>query len=310
MPLHAFGGDLVLTRGADGVAALFDAHCPHMGTHLGYGGRMVGNRLECPFHGWQFDCDGSCAFVPLADAIPQHARLRPWHLREINGVVLVWHDPAGGAPDWEMPELPEHASPEWTSFRPTKQWVIRTHPQEIVENGIDCAHFPHNHAQQTAGVESLGIEMDGPRMTHHVVQHHNLFGIGARLGWHVKGTLDITAHALGCVVNRIRIRDGMFDYCIVFYLLPVDTERVAVHAYSAMRRKGLLSLPLLWFAMREVGNTIDQDVPIWEHKLYRARPRLSEADGPIMQFRKWAKQFYAATDAVAPNPESRVPLTD
>lgn len=311
MPLHAFGVDLVLTRGADGAAALFDAHCPHLGTHLGYGGRMVGNLLQCPFHGWQYDRDGNCTLVPLADAIPHHARLRPWRVHEINGVVLAWYDPAGGAPDWEMPELPERASPEWTSFHPTKQWMIRTHPQEIVENGIDCAHFPHNHAQQTAGVRSLGLEIDGPRMTHHVLQHHNLFGVGARLGWHVTGTLDITAHALGCVVNRISIRDGIsLDYCIVFHFLPIDGEQIAVHSYSAVRRKGLLSLPLLWFAMREVGHTIDQDVPIWENKLYRARPRLSRADGPIMQFRKWAQQFYVTDDAAAPNSHAALPLTD
>jgi phenylpropionate dioxygenase-like ring-hydroxylating dioxygenase large terminal subunit len=311
VPLRAFGTDLVLTRAADGTAALFDAHCPHLGTHLGHGGRMVGNRLECPFHGWQFDRDGNCALVPLADSIPARARLRPWHVREINGVVLAWYDAACGPPDWEMPELPERASPEWTAFHPTRQWVIRTHPQEIVENGIDCAHFPHNHAQQTAGVESLGLEIDGPRMTHRVLQHHNLFGIGARLGWHVTGTLDITAYALGCVVNRIRIRDrASLDYCIVFHLLPIDAEQVAVHAYSALRRKGLLSLPLLWFAMREVGNTIDQDVPIWENKLYRASPRLSDADGPIMQFRKWAQQFYDSPGVPAPSPNAAVSFSD
>jgi phenylpropionate dioxygenase-like ring-hydroxylating dioxygenase large terminal subunit len=297
-PLRAFGLDLVLTRGAGGAAALFDAHCPHLGTHLGHGGRMVGDLLECPFHGWRFDRDGGCTSIPLADAIPSQARLRAWHLHEINGVILAWYDPAGGAPDWEMPELPERASPEWTSFHPAKRWIIRTHAQEIVENGIDCAHFPHNHRRQTAGVESLGLEIDGPRITHHMIQHHNIFGIGTRLGWQVTGTLDVTAHALSCVVNRARIRDGIsLDYCVVFYILPVDPERVAVHSYYAMRRRGLLTLPLIWMAMRDGSYTIDQDVPIWEHKLYRTRPCLSKADGPIMQFRKWARQFYAEGDA-------------
>ena len=78
----------------------------------------------------------------------------------------------------------------------------------------------------------------------------------------------------------------------MFYFLPIDGERLSVHSYYAMRRKGLLTLPLLRLAMHSGNHTIDQDVPIWENKLYRPRPRLSDADGPIMPFRKWAQQFY------------------
>jgi phenylpropionate dioxygenase-like ring-hydroxylating dioxygenase large terminal subunit len=282
----------------DGMPRVYDAHCPHLGTHLGHGGRMVGDRLECPFHGWQFDRDGRCVAAPLARAIPGRTRLRAWRVREVNGVVLAWYDPEDGAPDWEMPELPERSLPDWTALRPAKHWTIRTHAQEILENGIDCAHFPHVHRQQTSGVESRGIAIDGPSLTHRIVQHHNIFGIGQRLGWRVTGSLDITCHGLGCVVNRARIRDGIsLDYCVVFYVLPIDDERVAVHSYYAMRRKGLLTLPLLRLAMHHGSHTIDQDVPIWENKLFRPHPQLSDADGPIMQFRKWARQFYGSDPA-------------
>jgi hypothetical protein len=52
---------------------------------------------------------------------------------------------------------------------------------------------------------------------------------------------------------------------------------------SLLLRKGIL----------EGKRTIDQDVPIWENKRYRERPILCEGDGPIMQYRKWAAQFYA-----------------
>ena len=46
--------------------------------------------------------------------------------------------------------------------------------------------------------------------------------------------------------------------------------------------------------VREGGKTIDQDVPIFEHKIHRAEPPLTEVDGPIMQYRRWAMQFYSA----------------
>ena len=38
---------------------------------------------------------------------------------------------------------------------------------------------------------------------------------------------------------------------------------------------------------------IDQDIPIWENKIYRDSPMLCDGDGPIAQYRKWFKQFYA-----------------
>ncbi|MFN2425072.1 MAG: Rieske 2Fe-2S domain-containing protein, partial [Candidatus Binatia bacterium] len=41
-PLHYFGRDYVLFRGADGEARVFDAFCPHLGAHLGYGGMVEG----------------------------------------------------------------------------------------------------------------------------------------------------------------------------------------------------------------------------------------------------------------------------
>jgi hypothetical protein len=41
---------------------------------------------------------------------------------------------------------------------------------------------------------------------------------------------------------------------------------------------------------------VSQDIPIWENKVYRERPLLSEADGPIPLYRRWARQFYADAD--------------
>src|SRR5690349_18065891 len=42
---------LLLVRG-EGVRA-FDATCPHRGAHLGFGGRLEGDAVRCPFHGYR-----------------------------------------------------------------------------------------------------------------------------------------------------------------------------------------------------------------------------------------------------------------
>src|SRR5262245_36038191 len=53
-PLRYFGQHLAAYRGEDGQVRVLDAHCPHMGAHLGVKGVVIGNLIACPFHGWRF----------------------------------------------------------------------------------------------------------------------------------------------------------------------------------------------------------------------------------------------------------------
>src|SRR5690606_27736715 len=66
MPFIAVARELVVFRGVDGVAHVVDAHCPHMGAHLG-GGAVVGDTLACPYHGWRFGGDGRCVDIPYSE---------------------------------------------------------------------------------------------------------------------------------------------------------------------------------------------------------------------------------------------------
>jgi phenylpropionate dioxygenase-like ring-hydroxylating dioxygenase large terminal subunit len=311
-PLRCFGQDLVLWRDHGGQAHVLDAYCPHLGTHLGHGGTVVGDALECPLHGWRFDGGGDCVSAPLARNLPR-ATMAAWPVQEVNGSVLVWFDAAKRPPSWYVPELPEYVSPEWSRFHAAKRWRIKIHVQDMGENGMDMAHFPHLHRQQTVGADSLGLEIDGATLTHHVIQHHNIFGIGRRFGVELKGTLDVTLHGLGFAVNRARVEDqASLGWCVLFYFLPLAENLVEVRSFYSVRRKGLLTLPLLLMAMREGNKVIDQDVPIWENKRFRARPYLSDADGPIMAYRRWAQQFYgeAAGDSVRAAPRETANATN
>ena len=47
----------------------------------------------------------------------------------------------------------------------------------------------------------------------------------------------------------------------------------------------------------EVSRQLEEDIPIWENKIYLDRPALCDGDGPIGSFRKWCKQFYVEDNA-------------
>ena len=48
--------------------------------------------------------------------------------------------------------------------------------------------------------------------------------------------------------------------------------------------------------MSEVSRQLEQDIPIWENKIYVHPPVLCDGDGPIGPFRAWATQFYPPED--------------
>src|SRR5690349_8861107 len=63
-PLRYFGEDLVVWRAEDGRLHALEAHCQHLGAHIGNGGKVVGDCVQCPFHGWQWGPDGVNAAIP------------------------------------------------------------------------------------------------------------------------------------------------------------------------------------------------------------------------------------------------------
>ena len=89
-PLHYFGRELVLFRDEAGDPRLFDAYCPHLGAHLGYGGKVEGDGIRCPFHAWRFDGSGQCAEIPYSKRIPPKAKVEAWPVCERNGIVFAF----------------------------------------------------------------------------------------------------------------------------------------------------------------------------------------------------------------------------
>jgi len=75
------------SRSGRGRVFALDAVCPHLGANMGAGGKVVGNALECPFHGWQFaGKDGVCQSIPYAAKIPSNAKVATWSVTQHSAV--------------------------------------------------------------------------------------------------------------------------------------------------------------------------------------------------------------------------------
>ncbi len=283
-PLRYFGQDLVMFRGEDGKLSVLDAFCPHLGAHLGHGGKVEGNDLKCPFHAWKFNGDGECTEVPYAKKIPPKAKMECWPVRERNGLIMVWHDIDKNPPGWELPELKEfHEEPEAWSEPKRKEWTLRTHNQEMAENIVDCAHFKYLHGTQN--MPASEIHPDGPKF-HMVSPTVMTTPAGA-----VKGQVESWSFGFGFATNRFT---GIVETFLLGNVTPIDDEHVHVQFTFMVKKMGGADVTkgVGRAFVAEITRQLEQDAPVWENKVFFERPVLCDGDGPFMALRKWGRQFY------------------
>ena len=282
-PIYYFGLELVLVCTETGTVQVFDAHCPHLGAHLGHGGCVVGETLRCPFHAWRFGLDGGCVETPYANKIPPKAQLRAWPTEVQSGIVWVWHHPHAEPPAWGAPRIPEIDDSGWSPLR-HNHWTIRTCIQEIAENTSDPAHFAAVHG--FVGGPTPEISFDG-----HRYRSLTLSQVPHRDGEIMKSRVEVTWDGLGLGLVR---SSGAVELMVVGTNTPIDTETVhSAFSFSVCEARGFDPESGAGKAfIAEAIRQMEQDIPIWESKLFIERPVLSDGDGPIGRYRNWAKQFY------------------
>ncbi len=287
VPIKSFGRELVLYRDRDGCAHVLDARCPHLGAHLGHGGRVTTEgHLACPFHGWEFDATGSCANIPYARKIPARAKIHGWPVKEVNGFILAYYHNEGKAPDFDVPDLGIIGDRRW-SCHGRREWIIKTQQVEIMENAVDRAHFlyVHNYAEM-------------PEVTHEAEGHRFRAVAKAKniiLGRRIDSVLDITLHGPGC--GDVRLQAGP-KVCILSSTTPID-ETTVIHrmAFMVDRSVNILTRHVVARAViHRAAQEFTNDIPIWENKSFIARPVLCDGDGPIMKLRKWYKRYLPAQE--------------
>lgn len=143
--LTVFDKNLVLFKDGNDQIQCYEDRCPHRLAKLSEG-QLIDGRLECLYHGWQFEGEGKCVKIPQlpADAkIPRSACVKTYEVRDSQGVIWVWMSQ----------KIPPNVSkiPWFENFaRPGFQDVSTTHelPYDhsiLLENLMDPAHIPISH---------------------------------------------------------------------------------------------------------------------------------------------------------------------
>lgn len=281
-PLRYFGQEFVLYRSEAGEPVMLDAFCPHLGAHLGHGGRVDGESIVCPFHAWKFAKTGKCTDVPYAKRIPPRAEVRAHRLVEHSGMILGFFGPEGIEPDYHVPTLPQLTDTAWTSLE-CAQIEIKTKAREVIENIADRAHFLPVHNTR---IHEFEVIIDGPRATQRTVgKGRNLKG--------EKIDVESVATYYGPAVQITEL-GWAYPMLLVNAHIPVDENRLLLRFGVSLRAGDGVVLPpaVLEAHVAAARNGYFEDVAIWENKRWRDTPVLADGDGPIGQVRTWYNSFF------------------
>lgn len=275
----AVGRELVVFRAGDGETHVLDAHCPHMGAHLG-GGEVVDGTLRCPYHHWRYDGDGVCVEIPYSSGrIPSRACVRSYPAQEQDGLVLFWFHAAGAAPHYRVPAAQSLIGADWSGPREFRGELVAS-LQDMAENNVDYTHFYFVHGREALDDSTSKFTTDGPFST--VVE---TFDDGLVFTRHTygPGVATVAIPNLATMVTTTTPIDRRHVRLLWHFYFPPGMDEVADDIIDAViGQQGLVA-----------------DEPIWRDKIFVERPLLVKGDGPIPEFRRWYEQFYEGSRAGA-----------
>ena len=301
------GNDVVLFRDAEGQVRAIEAYCPHMGANLSDG--LVRNGcIECPFHKWQIDGQGRVVRIPKGQSPEPVHRTSSWPVIDLHGWICIFHrhgeltpGPAP-APPYYLERVREIDDGELRYRGEYDAGAIHMHLLEFVENSVDYQHFEPIHGELR--IPWTNIPVPGMRIEHEASWRRDAsepqvswFENEAQLAFRGKviprsgATAKVRLEGPGGIIRfdfRIAANGGRVVMFQSHTPTGPLTQRVRFRWFSDQSVSKLQAAFI-------VGNWVSQwrqDLGIWSRKIYRKRPLLSRADGPVHQLRRWYAQFY------------------
>ncbi len=136
---------VAIFRKADGSVAALADRCAHRFAPLRLGKVVAGDRIQCAYHGLEFDGDGACVLNPHGNKrVPPSARVRSYPVVEKHRALWIW---MGDKPA-DLSAIPDF-SPLDTSEQShvTKlDWItINANYELVVDNLLDLSHTSYLH---------------------------------------------------------------------------------------------------------------------------------------------------------------------
>jgi len=186
------GLPLVLFRGESGAPMALEDRCPHRQAPLSMG-NVLGDQIQCVYHGIVFDGAGRCTHVPRQDRVPVNLNVQAFATVERWGFVWLWWGDRTEADGSTIPHLP------WTEepHRRVKYfyWHVDANFQLMADNLLDVSHVDFLHRDSIASkIDDDAKQAEAPKVTFEtevdgnavttIRRVHNTLLAGVTAKWH------------------------------------------------------------------------------------------------------------------------------
>jgi hypothetical protein len=238
-----WGTSVALYRDDQGVVHAIENRCAHRQLKLS-AGMVVGDKLVCGYHGWEYDGDGKLAKIPhdlFGHKMPA-CKLRSYAVRVRYGLIWVFFGAAERATEARMPEIPELEGPDaWACVPVDFTW--QAHHSMIIDNVSDFTHaFLHRKYQPFSNDSKLTrLESDDQKVS---------LSYDTKVGY---GKIS------GLFVDRKRVDTNSMDLCYEYpyqwsntddqikhwlFVLPIDARTTRTFFLFYFKEFKLPGLPV------------------------------------------------------------------
>lgn len=235
------GEHIVLFRQTDGTIVALADRCPHRGYPLSLGA-VVGDEIQCGYHGLRFDGCGTCTWAPLQNNIPSRANVETYPLATTGPWIWVWiGDPSAPDPD-KLTALPWLDNPDWAEVHGMEPLAARY--SLLIDNLLDLSHESFLHAgligTPEVAVTPIETRVDEDADVVYVERHMEsvecppFYSDTTGLSTPIDRWQDIEYHPVGCYILHSRVAaagvvprpdgadPGAAHLTVLYAITPVD----------------------------------------------------------------------------------------
>jgi phenylpropionate dioxygenase-like ring-hydroxylating dioxygenase large terminal subunit len=282
---------LVFGRDAENKPFALKDNCPHRGVPLSCGW-FDGNRIQCCYHGWEFDTKGVCQNIP---ALPpgtninvQKIKANYYQCKEVNGIVWVYMPDRKMGQATIMNKMPDLLLSDDKNFRHVEKVVLPCNIDHAVIGLIDPAHVTFVHqswfwrSKKSLKIKEKNFEPSemGFRMARHKPSSNSK---GYKI---LKGgtSTEIDFQIPGVRIEHIKIGEKN-EVISITTLTPLNDRETELNNFFYTTLK---IATFFWWPLRKLGRTfIGQDLGIFRklEKGLENNPNLMLVGEPDLQAR-------------------------
>ncbi|KAJ9184118.1 hypothetical protein P3X46_007890 [Hevea brasiliensis] len=272
--LTVFDKQIVLFKDGQGERRCYEDRCAHRLAKLSEG-QLIDGRLECLYHGWQFEGEGKCVKIPQLAAnakIPRSACVNTHKVKESQGVVWVW--------------MSQKTPPNLNKFQDTS--TVHELPYDhsiLLENLMDSAHIPISHDRT-----DWSAKREDAQPLHFEVTERTDWGFAGRWGREKDhALLNFSRFEAPCVLqnNRELIdENGVKQYFTGLFLCRPTGQGKSM---LIVRFGGTKDPTLQNGSPNDMGFLSSQNEVLMKEKIHTKNLylNLSTSDAWVAEYRKW-----------------------